>query len=269
MPKTTNVITAGLEFAYNKVGFSANPVPYPLVKNQTYKKGSIAYMSYVSETNAGKLLPVTTIAELTSQGFAVGVMAGNYSPTEDGEYGLVYDNPWNIYRVNIGNFYDGEAAAGGDITTLPTGIAVSANNLLRGALVHLYEGPGAGATRIVSASTTLGVLTLDRALPVAPTTDTKFILLAPFDSEANGGDGEFDGVGIGPFTRGVFTFVDSDGATKLDAGESPEPFLIPSISDGEELETDLVIPGPFTVLNIDAENLIADLVLRSEVQMIG
>lgn len=77
------------EFVRNLAGFPANPVAYPLTNSEAFVKGDLVKISN------GK------ITKATATDTAVfGVMAETVTAAATGTtYGLVYDNPLNVYRV--------------------------------------------------------------------------------------------------------------------------------------------------------------------------
>jgi len=151
--------TVGLEFSYNIFGFSANPVPFELVPNQAFKKGQLVCLGQPGQaaTNCLKLKPFVGGTDQIDEEILVGVMAESIAqadnPSDEVTYGLVYCNPGNIYRVSFTNEEDIQGASTqADKTKMNLASVTNANNI-RGTLMYIYEGPGAGHMKTITAAT--------------------------------------------------------------------------------------------------------------------
>lgn len=173
--------TVGFEAKYNKAGFPTNPVDYELKPNTAFSKGQLAYMP-MGNSGEQRVTPLTSTVTVNGTNPIVGVMAETFTtttnPTSSKTFGRVYDNPFNIYRVSFANHYDGTASASTVATQLKSGVGSTGANSLKGALVHIYEGPGEGDIRTISSDTTAGVITVAPSFSSTPTTATKFIVMA-------------------------------------------------------------------------------------------
>ena len=175
--------TEGFEIKYNKAGFPTNPVEYELTPNTDFSKGQLVTIP-MGNAGAGTLTPLTSTITVNGINTIVGVMAESFTaatnPTGAKTFGKVYDNPFNVYRVSFADHLDGTAAAASTAADyLQTGVVSTAANVLKGATVHIYEGPGEGDTRTITANrATDGRVTVAPAFSSTPTTATKYIILA-------------------------------------------------------------------------------------------
>lgn len=172
MALTASYVTAGFEPVYNKIMQQVpNPVAYELAPNTAFAKGDLVVLS------AGKV--VKAAASATN---VLGAMAAAYTtvtnPTGEMTVGMVYDQPFNVYRVTFAGHRDGTATGGTTTTLVDTGLTTSTDNVWNGALLYVYEGPGAGSIRTVKTYTGASdTLTVEKAFPTAITTASKYILL--------------------------------------------------------------------------------------------
>jgi len=108
----------------NLAGFPANPVAYPLTAGESFTKGDLVKIS------SGK---ITKAAAADTAVF--GVMAETVTAAATGTtYGLVYDNPLNVYRapytgtgtpvfgatrsIATSQTVDADSATGGQVVTV-------------------------------------------------------------------------------------------------------------------------------------------------------
>ena len=170
-------VTDGFEFVRNLAGYPANPVPYELTPGEAFKKGDLVVFANGKVTKA-------TAASVKD---ILGVMAETI--TADATKvtkGLVYDNPLNVYRVTFVDHRDATATGGSTTTLVDTNLATSTDDVWNGALLYVYDGPGAGSVRTVAdyAGST-DTLTVIDPFPVAITNASKYILLGAAAAAGN------------------------------------------------------------------------------------
>ena len=163
--------TQGFEFDRNLLGFPANPVPYELTPNTAFTKGDMVVLT------SGKVAKAAAGATNV-----LGVMASSYTtvqnPAAATTYGLVYDNPFNIYRCTFADHTDSTATGGTTTTLVDTTLSTSTDDYWNGALLYIYEGAAAGSIRTVKDYTGASdTLTVEKPFPVAPDTTSKYIML--------------------------------------------------------------------------------------------
>lgn len=182
-------VTDGLEFVYNKAGFPANPVPYILKPNQAFKKGQVVVMPNIGSAElCNEVLPATNSTSLATH-TVVGVMAEAVlaadNPALEVTYGLVYDNPLNVYKVTIAPGQNGNVPVVGantDTTNVESTTALAGDHN-RGAILCFYEGPLKGTWRTISAVTNAdNKYTFIATLPASPTAADKFYVTGSADS---------------------------------------------------------------------------------------
>ena len=240
MSYTAERTTVGFEFNYHKFGFSGNPVPYELKPDQAFKKGQLVALKYPGQaaTDCGKLIPFTD-SQRIDQDILVGVMAETIkqadNPSDEVTYGMVYDNPGNIYRVTFTNVEEIQGASDGTTTRLDLAAVTNANNI-RGTLMFIYEGPGAGHVRTITEADDGGnTISWIGAIDSITTDETKALLLSADVNSA--------GINVGS----VGAKVDSDGM-KVDVGQAlsatQNPIRVVRI-DPKHLMMDVMLNGTF------------------------
>jgi len=239
MSYTAERTTVGLEFNYNIFGFSGNPVPYELKPDQEFKKGQLVCLHQFGQAvaHSGKLMPFTD-SEQIDEDVLIGVMAEGIkqadNPSDEVTYGMVYCNPGNIYRVSFTNEEEIVGASEGTKTRLDLAAVTNANNI-RGTLMYIYEGPGAGHMKTITEADDSGnTISWIGDIEANTTTDTKaFLLSADVDSA---------GINIGS----VGAKVDSDGM-KVDVGEAlsatENPIKVVGVNPKAKM-LDVMLNGP-------------------------
>jgi len=231
--------TVGFEFNYNKFGFSGNPVPYELKPNQAFKKGQLVALKYPGQaaTDCGKLIPFTD-SQRIDQDILVGVMAESIAqddnPSDKKTFGMVYDNPGNIYRVTFTNVEEIQGASDGTTTRLDLAAVTNENNI-RGTLMFIYEGPGAGHVRTITEADDSGnTISWIGAIDSKTTDETKALLLSADVNSA--------GINVGS----VGAKVDSDGL-KVDVGQAlsatENPIKVVGVNPKAKM-LDVMLNGP-------------------------
>jgi len=232
-------ITVGFEPIYNKtLSPIPNPVDYELTPAEAFTRGDMVTIV------AGKITKATagTVTDV------VGVMAESVAAADNPSgkitLGKVYDHPDNVYRVTFVDQFDGIADAGSTTgKILDAAIATSANDVWNGALLYVYEGPAAGSVRTVSDYVgATDELLVDTPFPVAPTTDSKFILLGA-GAEAN----DVINVGLGGIVLKDSKTVDAN------AGR---------LSSATKV-------GPLVCLDIRPADLMMDVMIRKSCHIFG
>lgn len=226
MAYTAPRVSQGFELIGNMFGPAPNPNKYILTPNTAFNKGDMVVLTngMVAKAAAG----ATNV---------LGVMAKSYTTTENPAakqtWGLVYDNPFNIYRCSFDDHRDAVATGGTATTLIDTNLSTSNNDVWNGAMLWIYDGPGAGDVRIVKdyvgANDTLVV---EEPFSAVPTTASKYILL-----------GEAGAVGDVIFPGA--TGVDLKDENTIDASAPNK--------DGD---------GPLAVLAIDFPNLMMTVLIR-------
>lgn len=232
--------TVGFEFSYNKVGFDANPVPYRLKPDTAFKKGMLVGIIPAGTADAGCIFPwiaATSKADTVVAGVMAEAIAQADNPAADDTYGLVYDNPFNVYKVTVVPGLNGTAVLTGTTTSITTAIGFGADEDAVGSTIFFYEGPGSTAVRVVSSSThAANTLIWKKPLAVAPTTATKIVLLGDAALDAATG-----GIGVG--TIGLTVNADS---LRVDGEAQPVPATWPInclAVDMPNLTMDVMISG--------------------------
>ena len=226
MAYTAPRTTQGFELIGNMFGPAPNPNAYILTPNTDFAKGDMVVL-----TNG---MVAKAAANATN---VLGVMAMSYSktanPSAKQTMGLVYDNPYNIYRCSFADHRDAAATSGTTTTLIDTQLATSADDVWNGAMLWIYEGPGAGDVRIVKDYTgATDILTVEEPFTATPTTSSKYILL---------GEAGAAGDVIFPGAAGV----DLKDENTIDANAANK--------DGD---------GPLAVLSIDFPNLMMTVIVR-------
>ena len=135
--------TVGFERVGNLAGYSPNPVPYELTGNTAFPKGAVVVM-----TNG-----LLALAGDSSEAAIVGVMAEEVkqadNPADKTTYGMVYDNPLDVFRASVAGHLDITASEG---TTTRFQNDTEFHAGMRGSTIYIYEGPSKGAVRVTSAA---------------------------------------------------------------------------------------------------------------------
>lgn len=169
MALTPKRVTEGFEFVRNLAGFPANPVPYELTPGESFKKGDMVVFSN------GKVTKATAASVKDILGVMAETITADASKVTKG---LVYDNPLNVYRVSFVDHRDAAATGGSTTTLVDTNLPTNTDDVWNGALLYVYEGPGAGSVRTVADYTgATDTLTVTDPFPVAITNASKYILL--------------------------------------------------------------------------------------------
>lgn len=231
MPYVPKRTTVGFEPIYNVAGFKRNPVPYLLKTNTAFEKGMLVGMTLTGVAEGGAIFPWTNSTR-SDQNAVVGVMAEDVAqadnPSAENTYGLVYDSPFQVYRVTFVPGINGDVAvSSGNTTSMVTATSFTEDHRAAGSTIFFYEGPGSPAIRRLSDSTgSTNTLTWLEPLATAVTTDTKFVLLGVADLDTAGG-----GIGIGSFGL----TVNSD-SKRINGDAAPHVTQQPAICVGLEME---------------------------------
>lgn len=223
MALTASRTTNGFELIGNLIpGLAIGPREYELTPNTAFSAGDMVVMT------AGKVAKAAANAANV-----LGVMAKSYTtsdnPAADTVKGLVYDNPFNIYRCSFTDHRDSTATGGTTTTLVDSGIAGSDDDW-NGALLYIYEGTNAGAVRTVKDYTAAsGTFTVEEPFLAACDTTSKYILLGAAAGVINVGS-----VGVNLKDENT---IDSNATTASEA-------------------------GPLAVLAINPANLTMDVVIR-------
>lgn len=226
MALTANRKTDGFELVGNKLGIVDPGVLYELTPGVSFYKGDMVVLAdgRVAKAAAGATNVLGVMAET--------VLAAD-NPSGKTTYGRVYDNPFNIYRCTFADHIDSIATGGSTTTLIDTTLTTSTNDVWNGALLYIYDGPGAGSRRTVidyiGASDTLVV---DEPFPAAITIASKYILL---------GAGSTAGDVINVGSIGIN--IKNENTIKANGSIASEA-------------------GPLAVLAIDPANLTMDVIIR-------
>jgi len=162
--------------------------------------------------------------------------ATNAAATET--YIQVYDDPNEVFRCSFADHIDG-TATGGTTTTLSDTVNLTAdtNDYWNGALVYVYEGPGAGDIRTVSDfDTASDTITVTKPFSATITTSSKYIILG----YATGAADLVLNVGSNVVLKDENT-IDANATNASDAGQLVIVNIIPN-----ELMMDVMITKHFT-----------------------
>lgn len=238
MTKAAKRTSIGFEPIYNKaLGAVPNPVKYELTPNTAFDRGDMVVLT------AGKVAKATAASVTGILGVMAESIAQADNPADGLTFGAVYDHPDNVYRVTFCDQTDSTATGGTDTTLLDTALSTSSNDVWNGALLYIYEGPGAGDIRTVSDYVgATDTLTVTKAFSETPTTDSKYIILGGA-AEAN------DVINVG--ARGL---VLKDEA-RIDANAS-------RLSSAAEV-------GPLVCLDINPEELMMDVMIKRSCHFTG
>ncbi len=230
--------TVGFEFNYNIFGFSANPIPFELKPDTEFKKGQLVCLGHFGQgaTDCGKLRPMVA-ADQVDEEVLIGVMAESIkqadNPADKITYGLVYCNPGNIYRVSFTNWDEIVGDSTGTKTKLELAAVTNEDNI-RGTLMYIYEGPGAGNTRTIVTADNSNFITWIGDIEANTTTDTKAFLLSQSVEHA--------GINVGSVGADVdATSMKVDVGASLNASENP--IKVVGI-DARALMMDVMLHGP-------------------------
>lgn len=221
--RTTN----GFELVANLAGFPANPVPFELTPGVAFNVGNMVGLT------AGKV--VKAAAGATN---VLGVMAESVTAAENAAgktvKARVYVNPLDVFRCSFANHRDATATGGSTTTLIDTALTAATDDFWAGALLYVYDGPGAGSARIVKTYTAATkTLTVEEPFPAAITAASKYILL---------GAGAAVNDGIHPGGIGINIQAS---AASIDAGATIN-----------------AEPGPLAVLSINPAELTMDVLIR-------
>lgn len=171
MTLTANRTSLGFELVGNLLGLQDNGEYRELTPNTALSRGAMVVLTYnlVAAAAAGAI-------------DVLGVLAAPYTtltnPTADRTDGLVYTNPYNIYRCTFSDHRDATATGGSTTTLVDTALSTSTDNDWRGAMLYIYSGTNAGSLRTVSGYTgSSDTLTVVKPYPVACDTTSKYIML--------------------------------------------------------------------------------------------
>lgn len=163
--------TEGFERVGNLAGFPANPRKYELTPGVAFQRGDLVALDGGRLVKAGP--SATRILGVMAE-----TIAAEDNPAGKTTYGAVYDHPMDIFRASIVNHFDGVADGGTTTTLVDAALPSAVADGYVGATLYIYEGPGAGAVRIVVGyDATNKVLTVNEPFPEAPTTATKYVLI--------------------------------------------------------------------------------------------
>lgn len=171
MAYTAPITTEGFELVGNLLGLVDNGRKFLLTPNTAFKKGDMVVLT------AGKVAKAA--ANATN---VLGVIAETFTtatnPSATDTYGLVYANPFDIFRCSFSDQTDSTATGGSTTTIVDTALSTSTDDDWNGALLYVYEGPGAGDVRTVKDYTgSSDTLTVEKAFSATITTASKYIML--------------------------------------------------------------------------------------------
>ncbi len=189
--------TYGFERKYSKTGFPTNPVSYVGSTGTTYTMGRLATIP--TPTGSGMLTTLTSTGNVTNTNPIIGVIAETKTCTSTDYMVKVYDNPFDVFRVSFVGHADiacGGSTVANKFTMAISTTASTAANLMKGSLIYIYEGPGKGDVRTVTANTKAdpGVITVAPAFSAIPTTASKAIVLCGISTS---GKTDTRGVNVG------------------------------------------------------------------------
>lgn len=226
MALTANRTTNGFELIGNLMKIADNPVDHELTPGVAFLKGDMVIL-----TN-GKVAKAAANAVNVLGVMAESITAAQ-NPAASTTKGKVYTNPFNIYRCSFADQVDSTATGGTTTTLVDTALAASADDYWNGALLYIYEGPGAGCIRTVKDYTgSSDTLTVEEPFTAAPTTASKYIILGAAAAAS-------DAINVGSIGVDLKDENTIDGNATI-ASEA----------------------GPLAVLAIDPVNLTMDVIIR-------
>ena len=230
--------TYGFERKYSKTGFPTNPVSYAGSTGTTYTMGRLATIP--APSGSGMLVTLTSTGSVTNTNPIIGVIAETKTCTPTDYMVKVYDNPFDVYKVSFDGHTD--LACGGSTASNQFKMAISttastAANLMKGSLIHIYEGPGKGDTRTVTANTAAspGVITVAPAFSATPTTASKAVVLCGMTTA-----GKTDTKGVNVGTPMLKVSSNSDGKVRIDPSNTNNYLNVVDI-DPANLTMDVMI----------------------------
>ena len=172
--------TVGFERKYAKHGFPTNPVSYVGSSGTTYTKGRLATLP--APTGSGMLVSLTSTIDVTNTNPIIGVIAETKTCTATDWTVKVYDNPFDVFKVSFVGHADlacGASTAQNTYTMAISTTESTAADLMKGSMLYIYEGPGNGDVRTITANTKAdpGVITVAPQFSATPTTASKAIVL--------------------------------------------------------------------------------------------
>lgn len=171
MTLTATYTSRGFEPVAHLFGFTPNPRPYLLTPNTAFSKGDMVVLT------AGKVAKAA--ANATD---VLGVMAEAFTtttnPSASDTYGLVYDDPFQIFRCTFSDHTDSTATGGTTTTLADTALSTSSNDDWNGALLYVYGGTNKGALLTVKDYVgATDTLHFEEAQPAAFDTTSTYIML--------------------------------------------------------------------------------------------
>ena len=183
--------TVGFEKSYHKSGFATNPLLYEGATATTYTKGTLLGIIPAGLASAGLLTSLSGASTVGADMQIAGVAAETKTttnndkhvkvwPVKDEVFTVSFDGHWDI-AANKASTADNRFHPNAETdSTAGTGVEV------RGALMHMYEGPCKGDTKTILTHTTgaagTSVLIVSGEFSATPTTASKAIILADYDS---------------------------------------------------------------------------------------
>jgi len=228
--------TIGLQYKYNKAGFSHNPVQYRAKKDEEFSKGDLVFIE-------DGLANVMDNNDTPDEDKAIVGVAAESKKAKGGDTILVWDNPMNVYEVSFANHTDVDAdigSAADNQITLDYEVATSAD-CAKGAQIYIYDGPGKGDVRTVTGNTVAdpSVITVDEDFTARPTSDSKAIITA------NEGTTTYE-----PAKIGSHHAIDSNGKLDVEPLTTKTGYLTVVGMNPERLTADVVISPTKTLLGI-------------------
>lgn len=184
--------TVGFERAYNKSGFTGNPVPMEGSTGTTYTEGTLLAILPAGQADAGLLTTLTGASTVDGNTVIAGVCAETITTTDSAKHVKVWPVVNEVFKVTFDGHYDVAANKTSTATNrfhpnAETDSTGGAGAEAVGALLYIYEGPGKGDIRTITGHTTgaagTSVFTVSGAFSALPTTDSKAVILVEKSSD--------------------------------------------------------------------------------------
>lgn len=231
MAHTAKRISIGFEPIYNKtVTTIPNAVKYELKPDTAFAKGEMVALAN------GRIQPAVAASVANIVGVMAHAVAKDDNPSAGLTFGAVYDHPDNVYRATFVDHRDA-VATGGTTAQLADSTLTTTNDFFNGAALYIYEGPAAGSLRTVNDTVAIGgILAVSNPFPVAPTAESKYILLG-----GGSEDGDYINVGFGGILLKDSKTIDANADAFTAATGKAGPLVCVGLSSIADLMMDVMI----------------------------
>lgn len=175
--------TVGFEKSYNKSGFQTNPLLYEGATATTYTKGTLLGIIPAGQASAGLLTSITGASTVGVAMQIAGVAAETKTTTDSNKHVKVWPVKDEVFTVSFTDHADVTASATSTAKNHFNTTLASNSTLAIGSPIYIYEGPGKGDVKVITASSTANNrFTVSGEFSALPTTASKAIILAPIST---------------------------------------------------------------------------------------